>query len=716
VGKIWLGCWMLVLALAACFSVDAASPAPSLKQIEKQFDRLEAGLKKLQQSLETVKLKELNLCQPEPTDHRPFVKSRITELISFFQGEMKLLGTGVLALWRELVSLMSRSITQEVWSDWGKIILIFMGAFVVGGVGAFLMDLCLREPARLFARWVRKFFQKHSKTQEGLLLLSDVIASFLPLGIGVLLQIVSFFLMESDLFLRSGMVSLSTGILLWWGVWKVQGIVLSAYRKSTLLRLLSGEAQKGVVFHIQGLLSFLIVGGWTDELLLFAGLSEASQRVLWILFGLGIMWSCLRLTQILRKPVLKILSKAKFHSFGPISFVWTVLWNVAPVGLYSLYIVNNSLFKKFFWLTLSTFAVLSTVPFFYQGLRCLRIRYLRSPYVRRNSTFLARLMRVNHQMKRIFWFASYGWVISCLVLLWNIHILAFIQKNLGVKLYDQLVDGFVLFGVALAVVSFGDRLLRHYLEKKPTLDSSIEAAYLGGRFRTLLTVARTLLRFGVWVPFFLLLLSIFGYDVRILLTSVGIASLGLSFGAQAFVKDFITGFFILLDNSLIVGDQVEIDGKSGTVESLSLRTLRVRADNGTLLTIPFGNIGVIGNKSRDFACALINLTVRYDADPDKVQALLEKAYQMLRRNSTFGKRLLSPIEVRGITEVSDYAVVFQARLKTAPGQQDAVKRAFNRILKTLCDEAGFPVPTPPYGSERSGTILPSLTNTLPPRV
>jgi small conductance mechanosensitive channel len=148
------------------------------------------------------------------------------------------------------------------------------------------------------------------------------------------------------------------------------------------------------------------------------------------------------------------------------------------------------------------------------------------------------------------------------------------------------------------------------------------------------------------------------------------------------------------------------------VEDLSLRTLKIRADNGMLQTIPFGSITVIGNKSRYFSYIIINFSAHYDADPEKIQQLLEKAYQILRRTSGMNKKILAPIEIRGITDISDYAIIFQARLKTAPGQQDIVRRAYNKILKQLCDEAGVRVPSPSYPGFQQKQ--PSLTNTVLP--
>ncbi|MGL4825509.1 MAG: mechanosensitive ion channel family protein, partial [Alphaproteobacteria bacterium] len=175
------------------------------------------------------------------------------------------------------------------------------------------------------------------------------------------------------------------------------------------------------------------------------------------------------------------------------------------------------------------------------------------------------------------------------------------------------------------------------------------------------------------------------------------------------VKDFVTSFFMILENTLVVGDQVEIDGKAGIVEDLSLRTLRVRMDNGILLTIPFSQIGIVGNKSRLFSCVICNISIAYGENVDHIQQLVEKSYQILKKTPSFSKKVLAPLEIRGINEVTDFSMIFQVRLRTMPSQQDIVRRGFNRILKQVFDEAGIQVPTPSYSiTGRS----PSLTNTI----
>jgi len=127
------------------------------------------------------------------------------------------------------------------------------------------------------------------------------------------------------------------------------------------------------------------------------------------------------------------------------------------------------------------------------------------------------------------------------------------------------------------------------------------------------------------------------------------------------------------------------------------------------LTIPFGSIVVIGNKNRLFSAVLMNISVGYGENLDRVQSLIEKAFTLVKRVPIFGRRIVGPLEIRGVNEVTSFSVIFQVKITTAPNMQDSIRRAFNRQLKQLFDEAGIVVPVPPYSASKAA---PSLTNTV----
>ena len=255
-----------------------------------------------------------------------------------------------------------------------------------------------------------------------------------------------------------------------------------------------------------------------------------------------------------------------------------------------------------------------------------------------------------------------------------------------------------------------NKILRYYVEDRYSAQS-IENNFLFSRLKTMMAIIRTIVNVFVGGPALIFMIShIFGVELKEWAASVGVAGFGLTFGLQSIVRDFITGFFIIFENNLMVGDEVDIDGRGGKVEAITVRTVKIRSDNGALTTIPFGSIVAIANRNKHFSAVLMNISVRYEEDLDKVQKLIEKAFLILKKNSAVKRYVLGNLEYRGVNEVTSYSVVLLAKIRTAPNCQDQVRRQFNRILKELFDEAGVVLPSvgPGYISTR---LAPSLTNT-----
>jgi small conductance mechanosensitive channel len=284
-----------------------------------------------------------------------------------------------------------------------------------------------------------------------------------------------------------------------------------------------------------------------------------------------------------------------------------------------------------------------------------------------------------------------------------------ILQSLRLFMFSGLFNSVIIVFFSLILIKMGDRVLRYYVEEKYSADT-VENNFLASRLKTLMAMLSTLLRVVVWIPAVGLIFSQFGnVNLSTWVTSIGAASFGLTFGLQHIVRDFIAGFFIILENNLMVGDEVEVDQRSGKVEAITIRTLKIRSDQGMLLTIPFGSIQVIGNKNRQFSAIVLNISVGYNESIEKVQSLVEKTFALVKRTPLFGRRIIGPLEFRGITEVTSFSMIFQVKITTAPNMQDSIRRAFTRQLKIAFDEAGVVVPVPPVSTARA---IPSLTNTI----
>ena len=216
----------------------------------------------------------------------------------------------------------------------------------------------------------------------------------------------------------------------------------------------------------------------------------------------------------------------------------------------------------------------------------------------------------------------------------------------------------------------------------------------GQRVRTLSRVIRYVLTVAVTLLGAILVLGELGISVAPILGAAGVIGIAVGFGAQSLVKDYFTGFFLLLENQLRIGDVVDAGGKSGTVEELTLRYLRLRDYSGNVHYIPNGNITVVTNMSLGFAYAVIDIGVAYAERIDEVIALMRRVGETLRTDPSFATRILEPLEVAGVEQWADSAVVIRCRFKVAPLEQWSVRREYLARIKAAFDEAGVEIPFP----------------------
>ncbi|MDP3382811.1 MAG: mechanosensitive ion channel family protein, partial [Phenylobacterium sp.] len=174
----------------------------------------------------------------------------------------------------------------------------------------------------------------------------------------------------------------------------------------------------------------------------------------------------------------------------------------------------------------------------------------------------------------------------------------------------------------------------------------------------------------------------------------GEIGLAIGFGAQTLVKDFLTGIFLISEDIVAVGDVVEIAGSSGVVEQMTIRTLRLRALDGTLHVLPYGEAQIIHNMTKVFSYHVVELGVSYESDIDKAFEVMAEVVEEMRADPDLGPKILEPLEVMDVSALADSGVVLRGRIKTPPGAQWGVGRAFNRRIKQAWDAAGVEIPYP----------------------
>lgn len=248
-------------------------------------------------------------------------------------------------------------------------------------------------------------------------------------------------------------------------------------------------------------------------------------------------------------------------------------------------------------------------------------------------------------------------------------------------------------GVAFLLVRVIHVMARRF-EQDVSAGSGLEVLERAKRARTLGGLIQNVLTTLVVVVASLMILREIGLDITPILTGAGILGLAVGFGAQALVKDIISGFFLILENEVRVGDVVSVGSHAGVVEEMSLRTMVLRDLEGTVHIVPNGSIEVLSNRTKDFSYALLEVPASYAADTDAVVRLIREVGADLRASDAFAPFILDDIEVLGVDAFADSSVTIKARIKTMPIKQWEVAREFRRRLKKAYDANGFEIPYP----------------------
>jgi small conductance mechanosensitive channel len=216
----------------------------------------------------------------------------------------------------------------------------------------------------------------------------------------------------------------------------------------------------------------------------------------------------------------------------------------------------------------------------------------------------------------------------------------------------------------------------------------------GQQIATLASVLNSVANFVVWFVAILTVLDLLKLNLGPLLASAGIAGLAIGFGAQTLVKDFINGFFVLLEDQYNIGDAVRLAGVKGTVEDMTLRRTVLRDDDGTLHTIPNSQVQIVSNMTRDWAQISLHVSVAYGEPSDKVVDLLKQVGDEIRHDPQFANDIVADVEVPGIDRVGNGEAEYLVLVKTRPRKQFAITREFRRRIKQCFEknniQAGLP--------------------------
>jgi len=250
----------------------------------------------------------------------------------------------------------------------------------------------------------------------------------------------------------------------------------------------------------------------------------------------------------------------------------------------------------------------------------------------------------------------------------------------------------VLLIIILTLVAL--RMVRFLSTRMFTLSKKDKDIEIQKRIDTLSSVIRYVLFIGITIVASLMVMGEFGIEIGPVLAAAGIVGLAVGFGAQSLVQDVISGFFILLEDQIRVGDVVQIADKGGLVERITLRVVVLRDQAGNVHYVRNGQIQVVTNMTKDYGRYVFDIGIAYREDVDTVIEVIKQVDEELRQDPQFKEDILEPIEILGLDRFADSAVIIKARTKTKPIRQWAVGREFNRLLKKRFDEKNIEIPFP----------------------
>ena len=281
-------------------------------------------------------------------------------------------------------------------------------------------------------------------------------------------------------------------------------------------------------------------------------------------------------------------------------------------------------------------------------------------------------------------------VVLFLAKAWGLSLFSLAEQGAGTRIADALIDiGFTVL-VAYVLWQIARIMIDRRIEAEGGEATEAEMGEMGGtggsRLGTLLPLIRRVVQVTIVVMAIMLVLSALGVNIGPLLAGAGVVGIAIGFGAQTLVRDIVSGLFFLMDDAFRVGEYIDVGAVKGTVEKISVRSLRLRHHRGALHTIPFGEITHLTNYSRDWVVMKLEFRVPFETDIMKVKKIFKQIGRELMENPEIGEDFLAPFKSQGVFAVDDSALVIRAKFTAKPGKQFLIRReAFSAVQKAFAD-------------------------------
>ncbi len=504
---------------------------------------------------------------------------------------------------------------------------------------------------------------------------------------------------------RLALLAIVSAVVIARAAFVVCRFLLSPFAPTLRLFPLGDETAAYLYIWAKRLISLAVYGYFVLQVAVLLGLPDSAYEL--ALKILGLIWSLLLAALILQSR--ESVAKAILHGAGDrkerlrnltrlrrqFAHSWHVLALIYLLAVYLTWAAEVP--GGFTYLGRGTGLTILILALAWLALALLRAGFERFLVI--NQELLGRYpmleQRANRYLpllRRIL--AALIRIVALLAILgaWQVDVGAILGGAVAREVFGRIATILLMLGAALAIWEIVDASISFYLERrdhdgKPILTSS--------RARTLLPLMRNALLIVISLLAGLTILSEVGVNIAPLLAGAGVVGLAIGFGAQTLVKDVITGAFILFEDTVNVGDVITVNGISGTVEGMSIRTLKIRAGDGTLHSIPFGTVTTVSNQSRDFGYYTIDVAVDYGESTDKVIAALHEIFEDLIRDPAYRRDILGGLEIMGVDRFTDNAVHIVAGIRTRALRQAPVGREFNRRMKIKFDELGIRFSPPP---------------------
>jgi small-conductance mechanosensitive channel len=290
---------------------------------------------------------------------------------------------------------------------------------------------------------------------------------------------------------------------------------------------------------------------------------------------------------------------------------------------------------------------------------------------------------------------------------WHLDLAVMTMKDtLPTRLLRGVLSAIVIALVAEFIWHFMRALIDSKLASTKIINhADSEEERRRARLQTLLPILRNIAFIGILMIAIMMILSAMGIEIGPLVAGAGVVGVAVGFGAQTLVKDVISGIFYLLDDAFRIGEYIQSGSYKGTVESFSLRSVKLRHHRGPLYTVPFGVLGAIQNMSRDWVIDKLTIGVSYDTDLDQVRKLIKSIGQQLLADPDCAPYILEPLKMQGVEAFGDYAIQIRMKMMTKPGEQFVIRRKALALIKKSFHDNGinfaFPTVQVAGGSENA---------------